>query len=196
MSGGRSFNEVFFDDVRIADRHRLGGVGDGWSVALTTLGFERKASSNGSGADVVGGSWSQLLALARWAGASQDVVTRQDLARLYTLSRLRALHAQRVQAGAKSDGIADPAGSIEKLLWTRWLTGVGDAAARILGARLTADTGEWGTYAWGEHVLGAPGYRIAGGSDETQRNIIGERVLGLPGEPRVDKDVAWRNIPR
>ena len=51
----------------------------------------------------------------------------------------------------------------------------------MLGARLVADTGEWGTYAWGEHVLGAPGYRIAGGSDETQRNIIGERVLGLPG---------------
>ena len=54
---------------------------------------------------------------------------------------------------------------------------------------LTADAGEWGTYAWNEHVLGAPGYRIAGGSDEIQRNIIGERVLGLPPEPRVDNDV-------
>ena len=53
---------------------------------------------------------------------------------------------------------------------------------RILGPALIADTGEWGTYAWGEHVLGAPGYRIAGGSDEVQRNIIAERVLGLPSE--------------
>ena len=53
-----------------------------------------------------------------------------------------------------------------------------------------------GTYAWGEHVLGAPGYRIAGGSDEVQRNIIGERVLGLPAEPRVDKNLSWRNTPR
>ena len=61
------------------------------------------------------------------------------------------------------------------------------AFAGILGPRLVADTGEWGTYAWGEHVLGAPGYKIAGGSDEIQRNIIGERVLGLPPEPRVDK---------
>ena len=67
---------------------------------------------------------------------------------------------------------------------------------RLLGPRILADTGEWGTYAWGEHVLGAPGYRIAGGSDEIQRNIIGERVLGLPGEPRVDRDVPFRDVPR
>jgi len=61
---------------------------------------------------------------------------------------------------------------------------------------LTADTGEWGTYAWAAHVLGAPGYRIAGGSDEIQRNIIAERVLGLPAEPRVDRDLPWRDVPR
>ena len=71
-----------------------------------------------------------------------------------------------------------------------------DVVSRVLGAALVADTGEWGTFAWGEHVLGAPGYRIAGGSDEVQRNIIGERVLGLPPEPRVDKDVAFKDVPR
>ena len=71
-----------------------------------------------------------------------------------------------------------------------------DVVGQILGPSLVADSGAWGTYAWGEHVLGAPGYRIAGGSDEIQRNIIGERVLGLPPEPRVDKDVPWRDIPR
>ena len=71
-----------------------------------------------------------------------------------------------------------------------------DVMSRILGAALVADTGEWGTFAWGEHVLGAPGYRIAGGSDEVQRNIIGERVLGLPPEPRVDKDVPFKDVPR
>jgi alkylation response protein AidB-like acyl-CoA dehydrogenase len=81
------------------------------------------------------------------------------------------------------------------LLWTRWLTGVGDAAARILGVRVTADTGEWGTYTWGKHVLGAVGYRIAGGSDEIQRNIVGERVLGLPHEPRVDRGIPFRLLP-
>jgi alkylation response protein AidB-like acyl-CoA dehydrogenase len=194
MTGGRSFNEVFFDDVRIADRHRLGGIGDGWRVALTTLGFERQDSGTKSGAEVVGGSWSRLLALARWAGASGDPVMRQDLARLYALDRVRSLHGQRVQASASAVEVPDPAASIEKLLWTRWLTGVGDAAARILGARLTADTDEWGTYAWGKHVLGAVGYRIAGGSDEIQRNIVGERVLGLPHEPRVDRDIPFRLV--
>ena len=64
------------------------------------------------------------------------------------------------------------------------------------GRRSTADTGEWGTYAWNEHLLGAPGYRIAGGSDEIQRNIIGERVLGLPGEPRVDRDISFADLAR
>jgi alkylation response protein AidB-like acyl-CoA dehydrogenase len=73
---------------------------------------------------------------------------------------------------------------------------VSDAISSILGPRLVADTGEWGTYAWSEHVLGAPGYRIAGGSDEIQRNIIGERVLGLGAEPRVDKDIPFSQAQR
>ena len=67
---------------------------------------------------------------------------------------------------------------------------------RKTGPALLADTGDWGTYAWTEHVLGAPGYRIAGGSDEIQRNIIGERVLGLAPEPRVDKDVPFAEAQR
>ena len=71
-----------------------------------------------------------------------------------------------------------------------------DVVPRVLGPALIADTGEWGTYEWGEHVLGAPGYRIAGGSDEVQRNIIGERVLGLPAEPRVDKDTPFKDVLR
>jgi alkylation response protein AidB-like acyl-CoA dehydrogenase len=89
-----------------------------------------------------------------------------------------------------------PEGSLGKLLWTQGMALVSDVVSDILGPALVADTGEWGTYAWGEHVLGAPGYRIAGGSDEVQRNIIGERVLGLPPEPRVDKDLAWKDVPR
>ena len=71
-----------------------------------------------------------------------------------------------------------------------------DVASQLLGPSLGADTGEWGTFQWNQHVLGAPGYRIAGGSDEMQRNIIGERVLGLPPEPRVDRDVPFNQISR
>ena len=76
------------------------------------------------------------------------------------------------------------------------MASVSDAVSLLLGPRLVADTGEWGTFAWGEHVLGAPGYRIAGGSDEIQRNIVGERVLGLPAEPRVDKDISFADAQR
>jgi alkylation response protein AidB-like acyl-CoA dehydrogenase len=93
-------------------------------------------------------------------------------------------------------GDTGPTGSIGKLAWTEWMREVSEVVSELLGVRLTADTGEWGTYAWTKHLLGAPGYRIAGGSDEIQRNIIAERVLGLPGEPRVDRDVPFSQVPR
>ena len=123
-------------------------------------------------------------------------VDRQDLARLYSLDRIRTLLAMRAAAQARLGGTPGPEASAGKLLWTQWMTAAGDLAARLLGPRILADTGEWGTYAWHKHLLGAPGYRIAGGSDEIQRNIIGERVLGLPGEPRVDRDVPFSEVPR
>jgi alkylation response protein AidB-like acyl-CoA dehydrogenase len=74
--------------------------------------------------------------------------------------------------------------SIGKLALTQNFQVVADMLADMLGPRLAADTGEWGTYAWSELVLGVPGFRIAGGTDEVMRNIVGERVLGLPKEPR------------
>jgi alkylation response protein AidB-like acyl-CoA dehydrogenase len=196
MSGGTSFNEVFFNDVRVPDAMRLGPVGEGWKVALTTLGFERDHSDSGGGSGRVGGSWRQLLATARAMGATDDPVTRQKLIKAYTHFRVEGFVNRRAADQRRAGAPPGPEGSLGKLLWTEGMTYVSAVVADILGPRLVADSGEWGTYAWGEHVLGAPGYRIAGGSDETQRNIIGERVLGLPGEPRVDKDVAWKDVPR
>ena len=179
MSGGSSFNEVFFTDVRIPDDLRLGDEGAGWQVALTTLSFERAGAAGGRS---VGGSWSQLLALAQHLEATADPVVRQRLAAVYTHQRVRRLVAERAEHRARSGQQPGPEGSIGKLLWTRAMAEISETAAGLLGCRLIADTGEWGTYAWREHVLGAPGYRIAGGSDEVQHNIIGERVLGLPKE--------------
>jgi alkylation response protein AidB-like acyl-CoA dehydrogenase len=187
MSGGTSFTEVFFDDVRIPNSLRLGEIGDGWTVTLRTLAFER--SSSGHNRDV-GGSWSQVLGLARAHERTDESMTRQRLAQLYSLDRIRGFAGQR--ADEQSDGDARGAlGSLGKLQWTQWLTAVSGTASALLGPMLTADTGRWGTFGWTEHVLGAPGYRIAGGSDEIQRNIIGERVLGLPPEPKVDHDVPY-----
>jgi len=196
MSGGSSFNEVFFDGVRVPGSCRLGPIGEGWKVALTTLGFERSTSGADRGGRAVGGSWAQVRALAEHLGATTEPVTRQHLAELYTLDRVRDFLALRSLATIRSGGTPGPEASIGKLLWTRWMTRVGDVTAAMLGPRLAADSGEWGTYAWTEHLLGAPGYRIAGGSDEIQRNIIGERVLGLPGEPRVDRGIPFREVPR
>ena len=196
MSGGASFNEVFFDHVRVDDTHRLGEVGEGWKVALTTLGFERGTSGSDRGGQTVGASWHQIRQLANWLGADDDPVVRQELADLYIRDRIRSYLAGRTAAVTEAGGQPGPEASASKLLWTQWMTRCGDVAARILGPRLTADTGEWGTFVWNEHLLGAPGYRIAGGSDEIQRNIIGERVLGLPGEPRVDRGIPFSDVPR
>jgi len=196
MSGGTSFNEVFFDDVRVSDSSRLGEVGDGWKVALTTLGFERDHSDRGGAAsNRPGGTWQQVIGLARWLGVTDDPLVRQSLADLYIHKRIERYSNQRASDLAK-DGTPGPEGSLTKLIWSRNMTRMSDVVSQLLGPRLTADTGEWGTFGWNEHVLGAPGYRIAGGSDEIQRNIIGERVLGLPGEPRVDKGVAFKDVPR
>jgi acyl-CoA dehydrogenase len=176
MTGGSSFNEVFLTDVRVPDRYRIGAPGEGWRVALTTLGFERSTSQHAA----PGGSFRRLLQLARHLGLTADPIVRQELVKAYTLTRVLDYTNQRMSSAARAGGPPGPEGSIRKLAWVRSLTYTGDVATRLLGARIAADTGEWGTYAWSQHVLGAPGYHIAGGSDEIQRNIIAERVLRLP----------------
>jgi alkylation response protein AidB-like acyl-CoA dehydrogenase len=194
MSGGANFNEVFFTDVRLGDEYRLGAVGDGWRVALTCLGFERDHSA-GSGGSHAGGGYRQVAAAAAHFGLTGDVRVRQLLADLYIHHKVAQFTNRRAAAALKAGQTPGPEGSLGKLMWTQNMSRTSDAISQILGARLTADTGEWGTYAWSEHVLGAPGYKIAGGSDEIQRNIIGERVLGLPAEPRVDKDQPFNAKP-
>ncbi|TDC55505.1 acyl-CoA dehydrogenase [Actinomadura sp. KC345] len=183
MSGGTSFNEVFFNDVRIPDSDRLGDVGDGWRVALTTLGFER----GHSGRRKVGGTWRYLWELAERTGGLEDPVKRQSVARAYTAHRLLELLGDRVAKAHAAGDAPGPAGSLRKVFWVDQLRAFSETSQDLLGERLAFDHGEWGAYGWSEHVLGAPGFRIAGGSDEIQRNIIGERVLGLPAEPRTDK---------
>jgi alkylation response protein AidB-like acyl-CoA dehydrogenase len=194
MSGGSSFCEVFMSDVRIPDSLRLGDVGDGWKVALTTLGFERDHSESGADGSASGGTWKLLNATADAMGVSGDPLVRDELTKMYIHHRIESLTNRRAADLARS-GTPGPEGSLGKLLWTEGMRKMTDVISAVLGPRLVADTGEWGTFGWGEHVLGAPGYRIAGGSDEVQRNILGERVLGLPREPRADSG-AWKDTPR
>ena len=194
MSGGSSFCEVFFTDVRIPDNLRVGAVGDGWTVATTTLSFERDHSDSGAEGSATGGSWKQVLATAQRKGVTADPVMRDKLMQVYIHSRIESLTNRRAADLARS-GMPGPQGSLGKLLWTEGMNLVSDVIGDILGPSLLADTGDWGTYEWNDHLLGAPGYRIAGGSDEVQRNIIGERVLGLPREPRADTG-PWTDVPR
>ena len=181
MSGGSSFNEVFFTDVVVPDEARLGEVGQGWQVALTTLGFERAAS--GAGAQQPGGSFAQVAATARQLGRAGDPLVRQLLADLYVRSEVQRQYAEKMTQSAAA-GAPGEDGSVLKLMWSANLMRTSAVVTELLGPRLVADTGEPGEFAWSEHVLGAPGYRIAGGTEEIQRNIIAERVLGLPRDPR------------
>jgi alkylation response protein AidB-like acyl-CoA dehydrogenase len=180
MTGGSSFNEVFLSGVTVPDDQRIGEPGDGWRVALTLLGYERAVSGDLLG---TGGRAADLVELARRTGALGDPVLARRVGEALVREQCAALlgrrRAERLALG--EPGAAD--GSVGKLVWSQNLTLIGDVAAELLGPRICADTGIDDTYAWSEHLLGAPGYRIAGGSDEIQRTIIGERGLGLPREP-------------
>jgi alkylation response protein AidB-like acyl-CoA dehydrogenase len=182
MSGGSSFNEVFLTDVVLPDAFRLGEVGAGWSVALTTLGFERaSATLSGASSDDL---FERLVLAARQRGKDTDPLARQAMARLYIDGRVRTMTRRRVTDAAKAGGVPGPEGSLGKLAWTEGLRQTTEVASYLLGMDLIADSGAWGSYAWSEFVNGVPGFRVAGGSDEVQRNIISERVLGLPRDPK------------
>lgn len=109
---------------------------------------------------------------------------------------LAVVAKQRDQAARRGGAPLGAIGSVPKLQWTQKMTLISEVVADQLGPLLMADTGEWGTFAWAEHVLGAPGYRIVGGSDEIQRNIVSERLLELPPELRGDRTTPWRDLPR
>ncbi|MDA8359294.1 MAG: acyl-CoA dehydrogenase family protein [Actinomycetota bacterium] len=184
MTGGASFNEVFFTDVRIPDSHRLGAVNDGWSVALTTLMNERAAIGGGGGGAGSAGT-SRLIELVRHTKKTGDPLVRQQLAQLVIHSRVARYTTLRAMARVAAGQAPGPEMSIAKMALTENLLMTCELVSSVLGPQLVADSGEWGTYAWSELVLGVPGMRVAGGTDEVLRNIVGERVLGLPKEPTV-----------
>jgi acyl-CoA dehydrogenase len=184
MTGGAGFNEVFFTDVRIPDDHRLGEVGGGWGVALTTLMNERASIGSGMGLAKGPGPFERLIALTRVMGRADDPVVRDRLAQRYIEAKLVSYTGKRALDAIKAGQLPGPEMSIIKLAGTKQLLATADFAAEVLGPKLLADTGEWGTFAWTKLVCGAPGGRLGGGTDEILRNIIGERVLGLPREPR------------
>ena len=182
MSGGASFNEVFFTDVRVPDSHLLGEVNGGWTVALTTLMNERAAIGGGEGGVGLPAS-ARLVELARVTGTDTDPLVRQQLAQIIINERVSGYTNRRAMAKIAAGQLPGPEMSLGKMALTANMIRTYEALSSMLGPKLVVDTGAWGTYAWNQYLLGVPGMRIAGGSDEVLRNIIGERVLGLPKDP-------------
>jgi acyl-CoA dehydrogenase len=186
MTGGADFNEVFLTDVRVPDDHRLGDVDNGWRVALTTLMNER-ATVGGEGAGPAGRALSLpfLTALLQENGAIADGATRRQLAALHAdmmaTEYLNHQMARKMRAGEQPG----PEASVSKLMYGQNLTRGTHFAAEVVGPKLTADTGEWGAFSWNELLLSTPALRILGGTEEIMKNILAERVLGLPKEPQM-----------
>lgn len=193
MTGGASFNEVFFNEVRVPADHILGEENQGWSVALTTLMNERASiGSMGSGETTV---FVRLLAMIRHFGVDDDPVVRDMLADLYINSKIAGFTSQRAMDKIRAGQTPGPELSIGKMALVNNQKRMNDLVSHVLGAKLQADTGEWGTYAWSQLLLGAPGMRIAGGSDEVMRNIVSERVLGMPKDVGIDSKSPFRDLP-
>ena len=221
MTGRSIFNEVFLTDARVSAANRIGGDGDGWSVALTTLANERTMlgagsfGSSGSSAairpvDLDGpagalvrrdgaaagsrrsGATELVRAVLERYGGREDPVARQEVARVYSLIEVARYTDLRARATIEAGRRPGPEVSIGKLAASQLLQTMRDTLFRLCGpyATLWGDDAPFGGRV---HEVGFSSYLISigGGTDQVQRNIIGERVLGLPAEPRADKDLPF-----
>jgi alkylation response protein AidB-like acyl-CoA dehydrogenase len=194
MTGGAAFNEVFFDEVRVPDDHRLGDVGQGWTVALTTLMNERASIGTGGAGGNGGGGITRFIEMARHYGVVDDPLVRQELARLYIGQKISGYTNQRAMDRMKSGQTPGPEMSLSKMALVNNMLQQQKLLGMVLGSKLVVDTGEWGTFSNHQYVLGLPAMRIAGGSDEVMRNIVGERVLGLPKDVGIDTTSPFKDI--
>jgi len=195
MTGGANFNEVFFTEVRVPDDHRLGDVNQGWTVALTTLMNERASIGAGAAGGGMGlSSITRLAELVRHFDLEADALVRQRLADVYINFQVAKYNNQRAMDKVKAGQLPGPEMSIAKLSLTNNMWRTANFVAEVLGPRIIANTGEWGTYAWSQLLLGIPGMKVAGGTDEVMKNIVGERVLGLPKDPGIDSKTAFKDL--
>jgi alkylation response protein AidB-like acyl-CoA dehydrogenase len=166
--------------VLVPDTARLGDVGEGWQVAITTLANERQAI----GGSAFGGggllSTERTAELVRRAGKADDPLARRAFGELMVALRVGRYHQEVVAARSRSGIAPGPEAGLSKIALAHNMAALGRLAADMFGPRAMVNTGEWGTYAWTELILGAPAYRIAGGTDEVLKNSIAQRVLGLP----------------
>jgi alkylation response protein AidB-like acyl-CoA dehydrogenase len=201
ITGEAEFNEVFFNDVRIPDDNRIDAVGAGWRVTVTTLMNERVAIGGGS-TPRESGYIGQAMRVWRETRAD-DPVLRDGLLRLWGDAEAARLTSMRADELA-SAGIPGPEGSTGKLAWAELNKEITAFTMELLGldGTLYPDGYElvrpqgFGQHGPQKAFLRTRANSIEGGTSEIMLNILGERVLGLPGEPRVDKDLPWTEVPR
>ncbi len=198
INGGSGFNEVFFSDVRVPDTQRLGGIGEGWKVSVTTLMNERVSI----GAGTSGSRIRDIFRLARECRRSgkpaiEDAGVRQRLADAFITSKGLQYTSYRILSALSRGATPGPEGSISKAVGAPFGQQISAFALELQGAMggLLDPQLAPQQAAWQESYLGSPGLRIAGGTDEVLRNIIAERVLGLPSEMRMDKGMPFRDVP-
>ena len=207
LTGDAEFNEIYFTDYRVPDSQRLGAVGDGWRVALTTLMNERVTV--GALGKEARGQGSIRHAVELWNERGGDRVQRDRLARLWIEGEVLRLTNVRAQA-SRDRGDPGPEGSILKLmvgvfeqrLWSFVVDLLGPEGTLISDyemrqpTTMSDDTLGSGTPDRQKAFLAVQGTTIGGGTTQIGKNILGERMLGLPAEPRVDKDLPWSQVPR
>jgi alkylation response protein AidB-like acyl-CoA dehydrogenase len=207
ITGEAEFNEVYLTEVRVPDADRVGDVGEGWRVAITTLMNERTSIGGAAGPPSRGsGAIAEALRIWQSEAGPRPAVAKDRLVKAWIEAEVLRLTNMRAAQSARA-GEAGPEGSIAKLMFAEVNQRIYEVCADLLGA--DAMVGYEYSLRRSEHLglVGPPGSArkmflrsransIEGGTSEIQRNILGERVLGLPGEPRVDKDLPWSKVPR
>jgi alkylation response protein AidB-like acyl-CoA dehydrogenase len=207
MTGEAEFNEVYLTEVRVPDADRIGDVGEGWRVAMTTLSNERTTIGGGGGAPPRGsGSIAEAVRIFQADGARRTAVERDRLLQLWVEMEVLRLTNMRASQNRKA-GNPGPEGSIAKLMFAEVNKRVFELCVDLLGAdamvgydytmrrsEVLGLVGPAGTSR--KFFLRSRANSIEGGTSEIQRNILGERILGLPGDVRVDKELPWAQVPR
>jgi alkylation response protein AidB-like acyl-CoA dehydrogenase len=184
MTGDSEFSETFFNDARTAKDNIVGEVNGGWAVAMGTLAFERGASTLGQQMSFQN-ELNEIIEIAKRNGKSKDPLIRQRIAQAWMGLRIQRYHALRTLAGTDDGAEAPPAATVSKLFWASWHRDLGKLAMDVLGpeAELT-DGAPYQLNGLQRMFLFTRSDTIYAGSNEIQRNIISERVLGMPRGPR------------
>ncbi|MXZ52725.1 MAG: dehydrogenase [Acidimicrobiaceae bacterium] len=193
IDGGTHFNEVFFTDVRIGSGSLLGDLNNGWRMATAMLMYERVAIGSGTTGGITTDRTDRLIDEARKRGLTHDPALRQKLMRLRTLETCLSLVAMRTRAELKAGRTPGPGGSIGKLATVEIADLHTEVSMAIAGASGVAWEDEADAF-WQRQALTSLQAGIAGGTTEIQRNIIGDRVLGLPRDISVDRGVPYRDL--